>query len=82
MEAIKKSMLQMKKEQEKAQDKSDAMEEVYKVAHSRMTKLEEEVDDLKKNLAVLEADYAQCQDDLAKANKNLEDKEAAVTEVC
>lgn len=74
-------MQAMKVEKDNAQDKADTMEQVARDANLRVSRGEEEVDNLKKRLVQLEAEFATAQETLAKVNTNLEAKEKALTAV-
>lgn len=81
MDAIKKKMQAMKLEKDNAADKADAMEGQAKDANMRVDKINEEVHDLTKKLAQVEADLVSNKNALEQANKNLEDKEKQLATV-
>ena len=80
MDAIKKKMQAMKLEKDNAQDKADTCETQAKEANGRADKIGEEVSDLTKRLAQVEADAISFKQALEDANKELEEKEKQLQE--
>lgn len=81
MDVIKKKMQAMKLEKDNAMDKADTCEGQAKEANLRADKVLEEVAELTKKLAQVEADLEANKQALEQANKDLEDKEKALTNV-
>lgn len=81
MDAIKKKMQAMKLEKDNATDKADTCEGQAKDANLRADKINEEVRDLQKKLTQIEIDLVNNKNALEKANKDLEDKDKALTAV-
>ena len=81
MDAIKKKMQAMKLEKDNAMDKADACEGQAKEANMRADKVNEEVGELQKKLAQVEGDLVANKQALEQANKDLEEKEKALTNV-
>lgn len=81
MDVIKKKMQAMKLEKDNAMDKADTCEGQAKEANMRADKVLEEVAELTKKLAQVEADLEANKQALEQANKDLEDKEKALTNV-
>lgn len=81
MDAIKKKMQAMKLEKDNAMDKADACEGQAKEANMRADKVNEEVNDLQKKLVQVEGDLQANKQNLEQANKDLEEKEKALTNV-
>lgn len=81
MDAIKKKMQAMKLEKDNAQDKADTCEGQAKEANLRADKVMEEVNELTKKLAQVESDLTTNKGNLERGNKDLEEKEKALTNV-
>lgn len=81
MDVIKKKMQAMKLEKDNAMDKADTCEGQAKDANLRADKVLEEVADLTKKLAQVEADLVANKQALEQANKDLEDREKSLTNV-
>lgn len=81
MDAIKKKMQAMKLEKDNAQDKADTNEGQAKEANMRADKVMEEVGECQKKLAQVEADLISNKNALEQANKDLEEKDKALTNV-
>lgn len=81
MDVIKKKMQAMKLEKDNAMDKADTCEGQAKEANMRADKVLEEVADLTKKLAQVEADLVANKQALEQANKDLEDREKSLTNV-
>jgi len=81
MDVIKKKMQAMKLEKDNAMDKADTCEGQAKEANLRADKVLEEVGDLTKKLAQVEADLEANKQALEQANRDLEDREKSLTNV-
>ena len=81
MDAIKKKMQAMKLEKDNAQDKADTCEGQAKEANMRADKVLEEVQDLTKKLSQVENDLVTNKANLEQNNRDLEEKEKALTNV-
>lgn len=81
MEAIKKKMQAMKEEQDKAEDKADAKEAIFKVADTRLKKVEAEVALLQQALTDLETEFESEKKVLYVANQTFYKKERQVQRV-
>lgn len=81
MDVIKKKMQAMKLEKDNAMDKADTCEGQAKEANLRADKVLEEVGDLTKKLAQVEADLEANKKALEQANRDLEDREKSLTNV-
>jgi len=81
MDVIKKKMQAMKLEKDNAMDKADTCEGQAKEANLRADKVLEEVAELTKKLAQVEADLVANKQALEQANRDLEDREKSLTNV-
>lgn len=81
MDVIKKKMQAMKLEKDNAMDKADTCEGQAKEANMRADKVLEEVAELTKKLAQVEADLVANKQNLEQANRDLEDREKSLTNV-
>jgi len=81
MDVIKKKMQAMKLEKDNAMDKADTCEGQAKEANLRADKVLEEVAELTKKLAQVEADLEANKKALEQANRDLEDREKSLTNV-